>query len=430
MVKDIVFVVFGGTGDLMRRKLAPAISKLSEKNLIGKDSILIGVSRKKLSNEEYKEYINSGASGLNSLKVIYESGDASKADGLDNLMERLKNFKDKEKIFYLATSFKLFPSILGRLKKEGFDDNSKIVFEKPFGNDLKSSDLLNDDIKAYFPEEKTFRIDHYLAKETVLNLTTLKFSNPVIHDLMNNNYVDKIEIIAHEDLGVKDRIEYYNDSGAIKDMIQSHLLQILALLLAEKQGNIHEEKRNILSDINIMDSPLNIIGQYKSYADELRAKEIPHSKTETFAQIALECKNSTWGGVPLIVSTGKKLKSKYGQIKISFKSEKGIPSNMLIVDIYPKQDIAMILNSRMPGSDMFKPVRLEFCRECEFGPNSPDEYSVLLNEIIKGENLLFPKYEEVRESWRIVEDIESLRKGMNLVIYDDGSNLADIISRD
>jgi glucose-6-phosphate 1-dehydrogenase len=312
------------------------------------------------------------------------------------------------------------------IKAENLEKDSKIIFEKPFGHDLGSSDALNDEITKIFPEDKIYRIDHYLAKETVLNLATLKFSNPLINSLMNRVFVEKINVVADEDFGVGDRIEYYNGAGAIKDMIQSHLLQILALLLIDRPerldpDEIHRKKFDVLTRIRPAINKKNTIGQYKSYSSELLAKGIQGSRTDTFAEICLDCDNDIWRGVPLWIRTGKKLKNKLGQIVVEFKTSSDFPSNELVIDIYPKQDIALVLNSRVPGSKDVKPVRLEFNREKEFGPNSPDEYSVLLQEMIRGEKLLFPRYGEIRESWRIVEDIEALKKEMKFIVYDDGS---------
>ncbi|MEK6825532.1 MAG: hypothetical protein AABY00_01975 [Nanoarchaeota archaeon] len=428
-MKNVVFVVFGGTGDLMKRKLAPAIAKLVVSGIMNKDSVIIGVSRKKMSNEEYQSLLVNSAhesekEALRGLQVLYTSGDASRPRGLDSLMELLNKYTNYEKIFYLATSFTLFSPILSVLKKAEFDRGSKIVFEKPFGSDLLSSDALNNEITSFAPEESIYRIDHYLAKETVLNLTTLKFTNPLVEEMLQSRFVERIEVIADEDLGVGDRLEYYHVSGAIKDMIQSHLLQILALLLMDRSENVsaqkmHQKKYEILSQIVPVVSNDNLLGQYRSYADELHAKNLVYSRTETFARIFLECKNDRWKGVPLVLRTGKKLKRKYGQIVIHFKQLAGFPSNKLIIDIYPQQNIAFLLNSRIPGSADVKPVRLEFCHDCEFGPNTPDEYSVLLGEILAGNALLFPRYEEIRESWRIVERIEKMKGTMKFVVYDD-----------
>ena len=428
-----VFVVFGGTGDLMKRKLAPAFAKLFLSGVLNKDSAIIGVSRKKMSDEEYRSLLVSSLyekkeqEALRQLSVFYRAGDASREEGLHDLIELLKNYTRAEKVFYLATSFTLFPDILSTLKKAGLDKNSKIVFEKPFGSDLQSSDALNEEIKSFLPEEQVYRIDHYLAKETVLNLTTLKSANPFLQEILHSRFVERIEVIADEHLGVGERLEYYDASGAIKDMIQSHLLQILALILIETPSElsaqeIHRRKFEVLSLIQPYEAQQHLLGQYRSYAHELSARSLTPSSTETFAHLVLNCTHERWKGVPLVLRTGKKLKTKYGCIRIIFTPSPHLPANELLIDMYPLQNITLILNSRTPGtSQQVKPVRLEFCRDCEFGPNSPDEYSVLLGEILQANSLLFPRYEEIRASWKIVEKIEAMKKTIPFVIYDDFS---------
>ncbi len=437
MSRKTLLVVFGGTGDLMKRKLAPAFAKVIASGAVSKDSAIIGVSRKNLSHEEYCSWLVESLNeqekkDLASLKILYAQGDASQPEGLDALSELLKNYEGYEKVFYLAVSFNIFSRILSSLEKRELLREAKIVFEKPFGSDLKSSDQLDAEIHKYFPEDNIYRIDHYLAKETVLNLTTLKFSNPMIEAILRNEFVETIEVIADEDLGVGNRINYYNDSGAIKDMIQSHLLQVLALLLIDQPSKIlpeeiHREKVKVLSNIGLAESQEHLLGQYESYPHELSKAGLGSSKTETFAKLFLNCNTERWKGVRLILRTGKKLPKKYGQIKVTFKKILGYVENKLTIDIFPKQDIVLTVNARVPGgtSETVKPVRFEFCRDCEFGPNSPDEYAVLLQEIIEGNRLLFPKYEEIRESWRIVDEIEKMKGKMKFVIYIDRSEPQD-----
>ena len=333
----------------------------------------------------------------------------------------------------------IFPNIVKELKRQNLHKKNqaftRIIFEKPFGNDIKSSENLDKEIHKVFLEENVFRLDHYLAKETVQNLNVLKFTNPLLYSTFNKEYIESIEIIVDEDQGVENRIEYYNDAGAIKDMFQSHLLQVLSLLLMEMPSalvydKIHDEKVKILKNLEILQSKHHLLGQYESYEKEAKVSGLNKSKIETFAKIELNCKIKKWDSVKLILRTGKKLKRKFGQIIIKFKPMKNngnhlanIADNKIIIDIYPKQDVSIFMNTRSPEFyNQVKQAKFEFCRECEFGPNTMNEYATLLHEVIKGDKTLFTRSDEVKESWKIVERIEKMRDQIKFIKYKDNSN--------
>ena len=451
--QEVTFVLFGGSGDLVRRKLVPAFSNLVQEGRIREDSTIIGVSRKNWNSEEYKKFLvgsvsNNEKDNIKKLDIRFFQGDFSnkKLEGLRELIEKCER-KGCNRIYYLATSFKFFADIIEELKEYRLhkknDGFTRIVFEKPFGNDLKSSELLDKKIHGVFNEKDVFRLDHYLAKETVQNLNVLKFTNPILYSTLNSKYVGNIQIIVDEDMGVGDRIGFYNDTGAIKDMIQSHLLQILSLILMEEPlsfdgEKIHDEKIKILKNLEILESKYHLLGQYESYLDEAKKVGLEGNNVETFARIVLNCKTKRWDGVELILRTGKKLKKKYGQIKINFKpipdniskNFTGIKNNKIVINIYPKQDIDILMNTNTPEqNNEVKPVKFEFCRECEFGPNTTNEYSVLLNEIIRGDKMLFTRSDEVKESWKIVEKIEKIRDKIKFVRYKDGGEPENAISK-
>src|SRR3989344_1314965 len=436
--KEVTFVLFGGTGDLTKRKLVPAIARLVHDKVISENSTIIGISRKELSDEKYKKFLidsvkeENDKNYIGNLDIKFFTGDFTKngLEGLSKLMSKCE-MEGCNRVYYLSTGFKFFQNIVEELKRQGLEKVKKgftrIVFEKPFGSDLASSEKLDKEIHKFFSEENVFRLDHYLAKETVQNLNILKFSNPLFYSSLSNKFIDFIEIIVDEELGVGDRIEFYNDAGAIKDMVQNHLLQILSLLLMEKPKkltaeNIHNEKVKILNNLELLPFDNHLLGQYRSYAKEAEKAGLNFKKIETFCKLVLNCRTKRWDGVKLILRTGKKLRRKYGQIIINYKDiDKSIPSNKIIIDIYPKQDVIIKMNSINPfEKGNVKDVKFEFCRDCEFGPNSPDEYSTLLGEIIKGENMMFTRSDEVRESWKIVEKIENIRDKIKFVIYPDG----------
>ena len=341
-------------------------------------------------------------------------------------------------MFYLATSYTLFPQIVQALHKHTLDKQkdgwTRIVFEKPFGYDLASSDALDISIHKVFSEENIFRIDHYLAKETVQNLNVLKFTNPVFDNLLHKALVAHITITVDESLGVGNRLGYYAEAGALKDMLQNHLLQMTALLLMERPSSLavsafHDAKVQALEHLHIASADQHLLGQYTSYRDECKQAKIPYTKTETFAKIVLTCTLPRWKGVPIILRTGKKLLKKYGQLIVHFKPlssspfpEQTLAENQLIIDVYPEQDIKLRLNTRNPTTGLLAPINLLFSPKSHFGPNTSDEYATLLGDVLRGEHLLFTRFDEVQAAWKIVEQIEQMRIKIPFVLYADGTD--------
>jgi len=437
------FVLFGATGDLVKRKIVPALADLVKSGILNKKTPIIGVSRRSLSDSDYKKFLVESLKDkkkrrlVEKLNIKYYSADFSKKGGLkdfEKVMESAEEKKACNRIFYLATSFRFFPDIVSELKsccvikkKNCFN---RIVFEKPFGNDLKSATKLNSSLNKVFPEKDIYRIDHYLAKETVQNLNVLKFTNPILYSTLNNKFVESIEVIIDENFGVGKRMEFYNETGAIKDMIQSHHLQVLSMVLMSRPNSfspekIHDEKVKVLKKIVPLSPRNHLIGQYRSYSGEAKKYGIKKSRTETFAKVALNCKTPEWDGVKIYLRTGKKLKKKFGQIRINFKpSDSGnrVENNRIIINIYPKQDVFIELNTKNPFSSSIERVDFEFCRECLFGPNTPDEYSTLIAEVVKGDKTLFTRDDEIRESWRIVDKLESMKGKMRFKKYKDYSD--------
>lgn len=452
--KNLTIVVFGGTGDLMKRKLAPAFGSLLKRKIISTESILIGIARGDFNDESYKNLLIESAKNLTekenirNLRIKFIRGDASNIETLGKLssfINSIENQENRSRIFYLSTSFKLFPSIANQLKaqdlnKQRNNNFSRVIFEKPFGINLESSNELEKFIHEAFSEDQIFRIDHYLAKETVQNITILKYTNPLFDSLLRKELIESISLTVDEDFGVGDRLGYYKEVGTIKDMVQSHLLQVLSLILMDnplelKADKIHDEKIKVLQNLSVLPPENHLIGQYQSYEKEAFLLGIKDLKTETFAKIALECQNERWKGVKLILRTGKKLKSKFGQIVINFKplneeiknSFPNLANNILIIDIYPKQDIKLILNTRKPGTqNSVEKISLDFCSESYFGPNTSDEYSTLLSDIISGDKTLFTRFDELRESWKIVERIEQIKDKIPFILYPDGSDPEEI----
>jgi glucose-6-phosphate 1-dehydrogenase len=437
--EGLTIVIFGGTGDLTKRKIVPALTSLINRNILKKDTSIIGVSRKSLTDEEYKNFLKSEIkeNHFDKINVKYFKADISKKESLKDLNKFIKSSESKEndRIFYLSTSFKLFPNIVNQLKKYNLNEKkgkfTRIVFEKPFGEDLKSSNKLESCIHKNFKEDSVYRLDHYLAKETVQNINILKFSNPIIENIFNNQFIKSIEIIAEEDLSVGDRIGYYDEAGAIKDMIQNHLLQTASLVLMDEPkslspSHIHDEKVKILKNIKVLPFNNHLLGQYKSYKKEALKFGIKNSKTETFAKIVLNCKTKKWKNVDIILKTGKNLKRKTGLIIVNFKPIEGLfeneaENNKLIFHIYPTQDVIFKLNSK-DFHNKIQQVDFEFCHECYFGPNTKTEYETLFHEVIKGDNTLFTRSDELRESWKITDKIIKMKNKIPFKYYENSTD--------
>ncbi len=425
------FVILGASGDLTKKKLIPAIYKLVKKEKLNKFAI-IGVSRSKINIIlESKKYIKKPDDNvlkkLNSKTYHFESDFYS--DKFNNLDSFIKNVEKKhklksEKIFYLATLPQHFKSIINNFSKNKL--KGKIVFEKPFGNDLKSAKDINKTIKKHFKEKEIYRIDHYLGKDTVQNLAILRFTNKIFEPIWNNKHIKKINILVQEDFGVETRAKFYDKYGAIKDVLQNHLLQLLALVAMEKPKKleskfIRNEKVKVLKKAKINKT---ILGQYKEYVKEVGHK----SNTETFASVEMSINNSRWKGVPFFLTTGKNLSERSSNITIEFKEAPCVlfncelESNKLILDIQPQQGFKMALNAKSPFSSKIIPINMDFCYNCHF-PNSPEAYEKLLEDVIKGDHSVFMRNDEIEYQWKIVDKI----KKKKLIKYNKKSKLGDII---
>lgn len=390
--KPTSIVVFGGTGDLMKRKLLPTFAELAKSGDIAGGSRIIGVGRRDFSDSEYIEYLGKDIEKnkflLKNLPIKYFKADIESLEGFDKLklfLEECEKGRGTNRIFFLATGFNFFSGIVRELKKYSLNENKKgfftrIVLEKPFGDSLKSAVTLEKEINSAFDEESIYRIDHYLAKDSILDLIEKK-KDKNFESKLNNKNINKIEIIADEILGVEKRIGYYDKVGAVKDMVQNHLLETLATLLMDsRRENINKSRIAVLKDIKFVNSNKSLFGQYKSYKFEAEKFGIEKSKTETFANIFFECENDRWKGVEISIRTGKKLKEKVGRIRIHYKSGE-----------YEDIDIS----------------------------TKKDEYASLLAGVIVGDKKMFPVIEEVLECWKIVEEIEKMKKKIKFEIYDD-----------
>lgn len=451
-------IIFGGTGDLTKRKLIPALYNLMYENLLPDNFFVVSVGRRDKSYESYVQEAKEGIlefsrnpyqedlfERLKGMIYYYKLDFEATEDYLefDNYLCTLENrHKTKgNRLFYLAVSPEYFGVIVDKLHEYGLaSDNGsykRVVIEKPFGRDLASAKALSKQITHAFGEENIYRIDHYLGKEMLQNIMVIRFANAFFEPIWNNKYIDHIQITSTETLGVEERGGYYEKSGALKDMLQNHLLQLLALTAMEPPvhldtESIRDEKVKVFKGLRIYSEEevaQNVIrgqygpsedGKYLGYRQETRTDD--KSEVETFIALKAEIENFRWSGVPFYIRTGKRMKNKCVEVIVQFKSlsrilylkelEDSLP-NQLIIRIQPTEGIYMRFNAKKPGQNRdVIPVTMDFCQNCEIGYNSPEAYERLLLDAMKGEKALFTRWDEVEYSWRFVDAIQNAWKNI------------------
>ncbi len=431
-------VVFGATGDLSLRKLFPALLHRYLDGQIPPNSRIIGVARSDLDTETFRKMVHESrgkfAPGacVDEAKcdefmrhIAYARVDATAPAGeWGALKDALTNGKGSIRIFYLSTAPSLFVTIAERLAETGLaTPNSRIVLEKPIGRDLASSRAINDGVGKVFDEHRTFRIDHYLGKETVQNLLVLRFANMLVEPIWSRETIDHVQITVAEEIGVEGRADYYDKSGALRDMVQNHILQLLCLVALESPNSmdadaIRTEKLKVLSALRRIDTKTatakTVRGQYKAglvngakapgYGEEVGRS----SKTETFVAIKAEVDNWRWAGVPFYLRTGKRMGARRSEIVVQFKdtpvpifgANAGQP-NRLVLRLQPDEGVRLWLNMKEPGPGglRVRAASLDLTFEEEFGVRYPDAYERLLMDIVRGNLQLFMRRDEVDAAW-------------------------------
>lgn len=448
---DCLFILFGATGDLAKRKLIPALYKLIQDEKLCHFAILgTGLEQhdKHFVLEQAKPFIktiNNETWQRLEQSFYYYPMDFYHGTMYANLNPLIQEIETTHKlsgnkVLYFATMPHHFPTITKFLieskivsTKQVNTPWTRLVYEKPFGQDTKSSQALNNFLNQAFTEEQIFRIDHYLGKELVGNIALARFTNQIFEPLWNKNHIESVHISIKETLGVEKRGLYYDDYGQLKDMVQSHMLQLLALTAMESPGeltahNIRNSKAAVLKSV-IIDKVM--LGQYQGYWSEPQVN--PASTTDTFCAIRLFIENERWHKVPFYLITGKALNSKETTIEIRFKKANcpltSCPSqpNALIFKIQPDEGIYLRLNAKVPGLAFeVAPVSMDFCHSSLFGPNTPEAYETLLSDVMKGDQAAFIRADEVEASWHIVDKI--LMQQYNLEYYDIGSTGPNALS--
>ena len=454
-------VIFGASGDLAKRKLLPAIYEMAREKLFDDKSYVVGYSRSAMTDEQYREEAKAAIMKYARTKPVdeelvkrlvqrmyYTQGDYGAPDDQGRLGSTLSRLDKKfgnpgNRLFYLSTPPETFDDIITRLgerrvAEKGADGDPaawhRIIIEKPFGHDLETARKLNGLLHKYFEEQQVFRIDHYLGKETVQNLMVLRFANSIFEPIWNYKYIDHVQITVSETLGVGTRGGYYDKSGALRDMVQNHIFQLMALVAMEPPAAldavaIRDEKTKVYRSIRPVKPEavdnFAIRGQYSAGGANEQTTEgyrkeqgVPaESKTETFAALKVYIDNWRWSGMPFYLRTGKFLPQKLSEITVRFRSppltlfqkqcESPVYPNDLIIRIQPEEGISWRLNGKVPGGQMnIKPVALDFNYETAFDVEPPEAYERLIYDATIGDQTLFIRGDEAEAAWAVIDPIE------------------------
>ena len=451
--QSCALIIFGASGDLTQRKLIPALHSLDCEGRLPSGVNILGVARTEYSDDEFRDRMHEGVAKYGRLeptswggfseRLFYMPGSYDDPETYRRLDERLQSWDQERnteghRLFYLATPPQLYPVIVGRLGEAGLNHNqsgwTRIIIEKPFGHDLESAHALNDDVHANFQEEQIYRIDHYLGKETVQNLLAFRFANFIFQELWGRNFVDHVQITAAEDVGVENRAGYYDEAGVMRDMVQNHLLQLLALTAMEPPAAMNakalrDEKVKVLQAVSPITLQDGIWGRYEGYREEEGVA--PGSNTPTFVALKLYVNNWRWQGVPFYLRTGKNLARKDTEITLQFKQvphlifpeEPQMGANHLSICIQPDEGMHLRFELKVPGAEMrTSPVNMDFHYQDFFGDQAlPEAYERLLLDALQGDASLFARSDEIERAWELVDpalkDWERLSKPP-LAIYE------------
>ena len=451
-------VIFGATGDLTHRKLVPALYNLAHEGQLPQSFAVVGFARRPKTHDQFRAELHDAVAQFSRFQpinpavwdsfaqgIFYHQSEFADTKGYKTLGEFLQKLDAERgtaghRLFYLATAPTEFIGIIEQLGANGFVQSrqpptslQRIIVEKPFGRSLPTAQELNHALADVFDEQHIFRIDHYLGKETVQNIVALRFANEIFEPLWNQKYIDHIQITVAESLGMEDRGGYYDTSGALRDMVQNHLMQLLSLVAMEPptvlDGEaIHDEKVKVLRALRPIApdqvQQCSIRGQYArgsmagqpvpGYREEKNVA--PGSRTETFVALKLFIDNWRWAGVPFYLRHGKRLPKGVAEIAIQFKAPPAVlfaaespatlQPNVLVLRIQPDEGIAIRMNAKVPGNTLdLQPVKMDFRYGGSFGARSPEAYERLLHDAILGDSTLFTRRDEVERSWQIIDKI-------------------------
>lgn len=456
-VPPCIIVIFGANGDLTKRKLLPALFRLAYERRLPPAFAILGNSRTAMTDDQFRAKMRESVEKFLenspfdeelwrtfSSRIFYESGDVNDPGMFNALKERIEEIDRTHQttgnvLFYLSTQPSHYVPLVAGLGSAGLNHGAgwrRLVVEKPFGHDLKSARALNDEIHTVFAEDEVYRIDHYLGKETVQNILAFRFGNGIFEPVWNRRYINHIQITAAESIGVEGRGSYYQEAGTLRDMIQNHLLQVMATIAMEPPAvfdahAVRDERAKLLRSIRVLkpeEVPLNAVaGQYgparigtvdvPGFRQEPGVD--PNSKTDTYAAVTFRVDNWRWAGVPFYIRSGKRLPKRVTDIAIRFNpapltlfesaADDGSPAsrpNLLVVRIQPEEGISLRFLSKHPGKGMqLRPVSMDFNYGSSFGTRSPTAYETLLVDAMTGDPTLYTRQDMVDASWEAVQPI-------------------------
>lgn len=452
-------IIFGGTGDLTHRKLVPALYQLHLNGYLPETFSVVSIGRRDLEEDAYRSMLLDSVKRFSQKPVdednflsfakciSYHRLDFETEDHYLQLKERLTKRETKGHstrfIFYLAVSPDYFKAIVGNLKTSGIrelhGETQKLIIEKPFGKDLASAVALNSAITEVYAEQDIYRIDHYVAKEMIQNINMLRFQNAIFGNIWNRDFIDNVQITVLEKEGVGTRGGYYDETGALRDMVQNHLLQLMAITAMEPPKSLSaDDVRN--AKVKVFEAlrpfPMDaleehlLLGQYDGYVKEDKVRD--DSPTETFVATKVYVDNPRWQGIPFYLVTGKGLKNKTAQVTIEFKNsnpygyDRETAPNILEIKIQPDEGITLHLNVKKPGVvDSMVMAEMDYCQSCLYLFNSPDSYEKLLLDAMRGDSTLFTRWDELELTWTYIDSMLRSMKGRRRALlksYNLGSN--------
>jgi glucose-6-phosphate 1-dehydrogenase len=456
-----IIVIFGVTGDLSKRYLMPALYRLFRNKLVHEKTRIVGISRRDISLDDMfgnlQETVRNDdgecdAPIVDAMRAASRTHQLDMADpeafkGLKTLLDSIEDEQGmcSNRLFYLSIPPSAYTQVIQNMGAGSLNQacphgtgTARLMVEKPFGHDLASAEQLIADTAAIFQEEQVFRIDHYLAKETAQNIMTFRFENPIFEPIWNSKHIQRIDITASEKIGIEGRVDFYEQQGALRDLIQNHLLQLLGIVAMDRpetmdSEGIHDAKLRLLQSVepitaNKLDSQ-TVRAQYEGYKTEV-GKD---SFVETFASIKTHINSERWHNVPVVISTGKNLADKHTRITITF-SDQGAGNNdtypnILRFRIQPDEGIELSLLAKKPGFDQdLQPVRMDFSYAHNFSEAQPSAYERVILDAVRGDRTLFASSDEVLASWRIIDDAvhDWTASGGSLKTYQPGTPIEEL----
>lgn len=435
-IKNVSLTIFGGTGDLTKRKLLPALYNLYAAGILKDCFEVVCIGRRPYSQEDYIDFVDSWVKEHARIQIeeeilkkfyshiTYYKMDFTDLNEYEDLNTYFKQHPCSNHMMYYAVAPAFFDVITQGVMTLNNVKQPKIILEKPFGETLEQAKELNKTLEESFGNDHIYRIDHYLGKEMVRNILTIRETNPIFENAWSNQFVDHIEIDAFEEVGVGTRANYYDHAGALKDMVQNHLLQILSVVAVDDlRKPLRKEQIKILNSLEPVSKETIkdclVLGQYKGYKDETNVAE--DSTTETYAGLKIYLDHPRWKGVPFYVQTGKKCSKREIEVKVVFKSnDVNTPKDVLVVKIQPTEGVYLEFNIKTPGEDSITRARMDFCQNCNlvFKLNTPEAYERMLFACMNGDSRWFTSFEQIEASWKYVEDLKRLYQEAQLPLYE------------